>query len=66
MAAAGALVLGALALQTFIQVSHWKNTETLFRHALAVTQDNGMAHTALANGLFREGRLDEAVDHSLG
>ncbi len=61
--AAGAIGLGALACQTFIQVGYWKNSETLFQHTLAVTRENSMAHTALANGLFHQDRWEEAVSH---
>jgi tetratricopeptide (TPR) repeat protein len=43
------------------QVSLWKNTETLFRHTIAVTSPNAVAHHALGLTLFRQGRHDEAV-----
>jgi tetratricopeptide (TPR) repeat protein len=57
------IVLIALSVQTWAQVGHWRNTETLFEHALRVTPDNSMAHTALAGGLYHQGRLEEAVAH---
>ncbi len=60
-----ALVTGAVALACLVltrqQVSYWQGTETLFRHALAVTQDNSMAHYVLASKLSDEGKLDEAI-----
>ncbi len=63
LAAAGLLVMIALAAATFIQAGTWKSSATLFRHALAVTENNFMAHTNLAVALMDEGRLDEALPH---
>lgn len=45
------------------QVGYWKESETLFRHVLAVTQDNDLAHSNLGTALARQNRLDEAVAH---
>ncbi|HSA11919.1 MAG TPA: tetratricopeptide repeat protein [Candidatus Paceibacterota bacterium] len=42
------------------QLAHWQNTETLFRHALAVTKDNFLAHGKLGEELAASGRLSEA------
>ena len=58
MAAAAALVCGGL---TSLQLCYWKDTETLFRHALLVTKDNYGAHHGLGMALDRQGRLDEAI-----
>ena len=63
VAAAGLIVVIALAAATFTQAGTWKNSATLFRHALAVTENNFMAHTNLAVALIDEGRLDEALPH---
>ncbi len=63
LAAAGLLVMIALAAATFTQAGTWKSSATLFRHALAVTENNFMAHTNLAVALMDEGRLDEALPH---
>ncbi len=44
------------------QIGYWQNGETLFRRALAVTQDNFVAYAGLGDyALSREARLDEAV-----
>jgi len=43
------------------QLAFWKNGETLFRHALAVTRNNYVAHGDLGVTLFNEGRIDEAI-----
>ena len=56
-ALAGATVLALLALTaaTRTQVRCWSNGVTLFRHALAVTQGNYVAHVALAKSLIAKG-----------
>ena len=45
------------------QIAYWKDSETLYRHALAVTRDNWMAHNNLGNALDKQGQLDEAIRH---
>ena len=62
-AAAAALLLAALAAGTWMQVARWKDSFTLFRHALDVTERNYMVHNALGTSLANAGRLDEAVEH---
>ena len=42
------------------QTAVWHDTETLFRHALAVTQDNWLIHFNLANRYQLDGRRAEA------
>lgn len=61
-AAAGALLLG-LAATTWAQVGHWKNSQTLYERALAVTDDNYLAHNNLGNLYYREGNLEAARLH---
>ena len=46
----------------WLQVRHWRNSETLFRHALDVTNENAVAQVNLANYLVNvPGKLPEAV-----
>jgi tetratricopeptide (TPR) repeat protein len=46
----------------WLQVRHWRNSETLFRHALDVTAENAVAQVNLANYLVNvPGKLPEAV-----
>ncbi len=45
-----AAILGCLAV-TRCQLRYWRNSETLFRHALAVTRDNYVAHNNLGTAL---------------
>lgn len=56
----GTLMVSAICIQT---VPAWKNTETIFRHALAVDPHNFMAHTNLGVELDRKGFFDEAAQH---
>lgn len=62
VAASLAAVL-VLPVATRLQLRHWENSVTLFRHALEVTPPNVVAHLNLAEGLRAAGQLDEAVLH---
>ena len=55
-----AVALGCVAL-TRRQLSYWKDSETLFRHAIAVAENNYEAHQYLGFVLKQEGRFDEAI-----
>jgi tetratricopeptide (TPR) repeat protein len=44
------------------QISVWRNSETLFRHALAVTSANYLAHNNLGTALEKRGLLGEAIE----
>jgi tetratricopeptide (TPR) repeat protein len=52
------LTLGAV---TERQLGWWQDSETLFRHALAVTKNNDIAHANLGLALETQGRFDEAL-----
>jgi tetratricopeptide (TPR) repeat protein len=56
-------VLAVCVALSRIQVGYWKNSETLFRHALDVTQDNWLAHCNLAKASERAGRIEDAISH---
>jgi tetratricopeptide (TPR) repeat protein len=56
-----AIILLTCASLTFRQIPHWRNSVTLFSHAVAVTRDNAVAHNNLGVALGDEGRLQEAV-----
>ena len=56
-------LLAVCAMLTRIQVGYWKNSETLFRHALNVTRDNWLAHGNLGMALEEEGKVQEAIAH---
>jgi protein O-mannosyl-transferase len=46
---------------TWRQLGYWQNSETLYRHALAVTENNDVAHVNLGIALHEQGRLDDAI-----
>jgi len=52
-----------MAILAWQQCGYWKNTTTLFNHALRVTKDNYVAHNNLGFALFNEGKIDKAIDH---
>jgi Flp pilus assembly protein TadD len=56
------IVLTTLGICASRQVSYWKNSITLSSHALAVTQNNWLAHYDIGNAYARLGRWTEAID----
>jgi tetratricopeptide (TPR) repeat protein len=63
---AGVAAIGAClaaAAVSAAQIQHWKNSETLFQHALDVTTDNYLAEHNLGSYLLATGRLPEAIAH---
>ena len=62
VAAAGVIIV-ALVWAAVIQTSHWRNSETLWTHALAVTSDNDVAHNNLGYLCIDRGELDRAISH---
>jgi len=54
----GVFILGCL---THRQLGYWHDDETLWRHALSVTERNYMAHNNLAIAFAKQGRSEEAV-----
>jgi len=54
-------ILGSCVVQTWNQLGVWKNSFTLFDHALAVTRNNYLAYNNRGLALDRAGRLDEAI-----
>jgi protein O-mannosyl-transferase len=62
-AAASVALLFALAVQTRTQVAHWRDSRSVFEHALSVTPENAMAHTKLGEVALGGGDWDAAVLH---
>jgi Flp pilus assembly protein TadD len=62
MILAGAALFACAAL-TWRQLGHWRNSITLFSHALAVTRDNSVAHINLGTALEAVGQREEALRH---
>jgi tetratricopeptide (TPR) repeat protein len=57
------IALIAMGAGTWRQAQTWRDTEALYEHALAVTEDNFLAHKGYGNALLLQGRLDEAERH---
>ena len=62
-AAAAAVVIVGLALATSVQAKHWRDAESLWTRALAVTSNNDVAHQGLGTALSAKGNFDEAAAH---
>ena len=65
LAVTATIFLTILMAITWKQVQYWKNSTTLFEHALQVTSNNHMAHNGLGVVLKNQGRFDEAIGHYL-
>jgi tetratricopeptide (TPR) repeat protein len=63
LAAVAIIVVTVLTARAWKQTSYWRNSETLWTHTLAVTQNNDVAHTNLGMFLADRGQLDEALSH---
>ena len=63
LGAAMAIVLAILTVCTSVQVSYWRDSESLWTHTLACTSDNFVGHNNLGNALLQKGNVDEAIVH---
>ena len=63
LAAVTGVVFAGLTVVTWNQLSYWRNSITLFEHALRVTEQNSLAHLNLGVALNRTGKVSEAADH---
>src|SRR6266446_3926055 len=61
--AAAAVIIGAFTWAAFVQTSYWRNSETLWTHALTVTSDNDVAHNNLGYLCVDRDELDKAISH---
>ena len=55
------LALAACAVLTEHQLQFWRDSETLFRRAIAVTENNATAHVNLGSALQAGGKSSEAI-----
>ncbi|MGO9262983.1 MAG: tetratricopeptide repeat protein, partial [Bryobacteraceae bacterium] len=62
-AALAAIACCAYGVVAWSTAAHWRNTVTLFRHAVEVTHDNWAALTTLSQVLLTEDRVDEAMPY---
>jgi tetratricopeptide (TPR) repeat protein len=63
LAPVGAVLLLMLAVCTWVQQAHWRNTKDLFEHALAVDPDNWMGHVMVGRVVSARGDDAAAVEH---
>src|SRR5256714_9208575 len=61
LAAAASLIITALITRSYFQTFYWRDTETLWRHAIATTSNNFIAANNLSQVLFQSGRFGEAI-----
>jgi len=45
------------------QAGYWRDSFTLLKHAVDVTENNWLAHNNLGFAFFRQGKVDEAIRH---
>src|SRR5438067_9723993 len=57
------VLLALLCWTAFVQTSYWRNSDTPWNHALAVTSDNDVAHNNLGYLFSDRGDLDKAISH---
>jgi len=62
LGASAIVVLAICATLSRVQVGHWKDSETLFQHAVDVTHDNWLAYNNLGFTFSQEGRFREAIE----
>jgi len=58
--AAGVVIAGFIFVARS-QITYWHDSQTLWTHALACTERNGVAHNNLGAVLLQEGRIDAAI-----
>jgi hypothetical protein len=56
-------LIAVLGVCTWHQVGVWKNSRTLFEHAIGLFPDHHIAHNNLGNVYAREGDLHQAASH---
>jgi tetratricopeptide (TPR) repeat protein len=61
LSVAALIVTSLLSLRAFVQTSYWRDSETLFKHALAVTRNNDVAENNLGIVFQGQGKLDDAI-----
>ena len=59
------MVVIAFGFRSYREVAYWKDSVTLFKRCIAVTEDNFMARNNLAVALIAQGRYGEAKEQCL-
>jgi protein O-mannosyl-transferase len=58
---AAVAILAVLSVQTYVQTGYWRDSVSLWKHALTSTPDNVFAYNNLAAALAAQGKLEEAI-----
>lgn len=61
LASSAVVMLSVLAVVAWKQTGYWKNSITLFKHAVAETRDNYLAHNNLGMAFLARGQKDKAA-----
>jgi Tfp pilus assembly protein PilF len=64
LVSAATLVIAASMVLSYKQTTYWRDSISLWEHALTVTPDNQTAHTNLAAALWTKGRIAESHQHA--
>jgi protein O-mannosyl-transferase len=62
--AIGAAAILALSALTWTQSGVWHDSKTLWSRVLAVDSGSSIAHSAMANVMYRENRIDDGLEQS--
>lgn len=63
LAVTALLILGPLVALSSAELSHWRNSETLWNHAIENTSRNPVAQNSLGRVLLEKGELEQAAIH---
>jgi tetratricopeptide (TPR) repeat protein len=63
LSVAGSAGVVSCCILTSQQIGYWKTNELLYRHAIAVTENNWFAQNNLGLALLDLGQTDEAINH---
>ncbi|MBV9343142.1 MAG: tetratricopeptide repeat protein, partial [Acidobacteria bacterium] len=63
LAVAATFIIVTFSIVDRAQIGYWHDNFSLWSHALAVTDNNSMAHDSLGAELINEGRVGEAIEH---
>ncbi|HET6370756.1 MAG TPA: tetratricopeptide repeat protein [Nitrospiria bacterium] len=61
LAASACTVIALLGAATWVQIGYWKNSTTLFTHAIRVMPGNYVAYKSLGLALADQGKMNEAI-----
>jgi cytochrome c-type biogenesis protein CcmH/NrfG len=64
LVSAATLVIAASMVLSYKQTTYWRDSISLWEHALTVTPDNQTAHTNLAAALWTKGRIADSHQHA--